>query len=56
VKVSDYNQGFAYQEQIGPRAGGRSVLEHLATCLEFPHPRTGERTVVECPPPPGLRR
>lgn len=26
-----------------------------ATRLEFPHPRTGVRVVVECQPPPGLR-
>ena len=31
MNAPDYNQGFAYREQIGPRAVGRSVLEHLAT-------------------------
>jgi 23S rRNA pseudouridine1911/1915/1917 synthase len=28
--VATYNRGFAYEEQIGPRIAGRSVLEHLA--------------------------
>ena len=28
--MSEYNQGFAYEEHIGPRLIGRSVLEHLA--------------------------
>jgi 23S rRNA pseudouridine1911/1915/1917 synthase len=34
--------------------GDGGYLLH-ATRLEFPHPRTGMRTIVECPPPPGLR-
>ena len=38
------------------RAVACSVLDHLATRLEFPHPRTGTCTVVGCPPPRGLRR
>jgi 23S rRNA pseudouridine1911/1915/1917 synthase len=43
-----------------PRRGGRALpgdggyLLH-ATRLAFPHPRTGARTVVDCPPPAGLR-
>lgn len=28
--MSEYNQGFAYEEQVGPSAVGRSVLEYLA--------------------------
>jgi 23S rRNA pseudouridine1911/1915/1917 synthase len=34
--------------------GDGGYLLH-ATRLEFPHPRTGTRTIVECPPPAGLR-
>ena len=29
ARMSEYNRGFAYEEQIGPRAIGRSVLEYL---------------------------
>ena len=28
--MSEYNQGFAYEEHVGPQPMGRSVLEHLA--------------------------
>ncbi len=28
--MSEYNQGFAYEERVGPRQVGRSVLEYLA--------------------------
>ena len=28
--MSEHNQGFAYEEWVGPRTAGRSVLEHLA--------------------------
>jgi 23S rRNA pseudouridine1911/1915/1917 synthase len=34
--------------------GGGGYRLH-ATAVAFPHPATGERVVVECAPPPGLR-
>src|SRR5882762_1732079 len=27
--TSEHNQGFAYEEHLGPKAAGRSVLKHL---------------------------
>jgi 23S rRNA pseudouridine1911/1915/1917 synthase len=38
--VSGTNQGFAYVEQVGPRAVGRSVLQHLAE--RYRHSTTDE--------------
>ena len=39
---------------VGRNSSGKSTVLH-AIRLAFPHPRTGARTVIECPPPPQLR-